>query len=72
MEDKVRIKLDVNIQNSTLRTAHNSTSAQPTTQHSTLNIAKFVIERFYDEQGNETEMVVMKAGSNNNPICRHL
>ena len=26
------------IQNSTLRTAHNSTSAQPTTQHSTLNI----------------------------------
>lgn len=30
------------------------------------------IERFYDEQGNETERVVMKAGSNNNPICRHL
>lgn len=30
------------------------------------------IERFYDEQGNETEMVVMKAGSNNNPICGHL
>ena len=30
------------------------------------------IERFYDEQGDETEMVVMKAGSNNNPICRHL
>ena len=39
MECKVRTKLDVNIQNSTLRTAHNSTSAQPTTQHSTLNIA---------------------------------
>ena len=30
------------------------------------------IERFYDEQGDETEMVVMKAGSNNNPICGHL
>lgn len=30
------------------------------------------IERFYDEQGDETEMVVMKAGSDNNPICRHL
>ena len=70
MEDKVRTKFDVNIQSSTSRTAHNSTSAQPTTQHSTfntqhstLNIAKSAIERFYDEQGNETEMVVMKAGS---------
>lgn len=31
-----------------------------------------VIERFYDEQGNETEIVVMKAGSDNNPICGHL
>lgn len=30
------------------------------------------IERFYDEQDKKTEMVVMKAGSNNNPICRHL
>ena len=36
MEDKVRIKFDVNIQNSTLRTAHNSTSALPTIQHSKL------------------------------------
>lgn len=26
----------INTQNSTLRTAHNTTSAQPTTQHSTL------------------------------------
>lgn len=30
------------------------------------------IERFYDEQGNDLELVVMKAGSNNNPICGHL
>lgn len=30
------------------------------------------IERFFDKQGNETEIVVMKAGSNNNLICRHL
>ena len=30
------------------------------------------IERFYDEQGNETESVVMKVGSDNNPICGHL
>ena len=37
MECKVRTKLDVNIQNSTLRTAHNSTSAEPTIQHSTFN-----------------------------------
>ena len=41
-------------------------------QHSKLKNAKSAIERFYDEQGDETEMVVMKAGSNNNPICRHL
>ena len=36
MECKVRTKLDVNIQNSTLRFAHNSTSASPTIQHSKL------------------------------------
>lgn len=30
------------------------------------------IERLYDKQSNETEMVVMKIGSDNNPICRHL
>lgn len=30
------------------------------------------IKRFYNQQGNKTEMVVMKAGNNNNPICRHL
>lgn len=30
------------------------------------------INPFYDKQGNKTERVVMKAGSNNNPICRHL
>lgn len=30
------------------------------------------IERFYDKQGNEAERVVMKAGSDNNPICGHL
>ena len=30
------------------------------------------IERFYDEQGNETEMVVIKAGRDNTPIYRHL
>ena len=39
MECKVRTKLDVNIQNSTLRAARNSTSAKPTIQHSKLNIA---------------------------------
>ena len=37
MECKVRTKLDVNIQNSTLRFARNSTSASPTIQHSTFN-----------------------------------
>ena len=37
MECKARTKLDVNIQNSTLRFARNSTSASPTIQHSTFN-----------------------------------
>ena len=50
MECKVRTKLDVNIQNSTLRTAHNSTSAQPTTQHSTLNIAVGFNSQLTDSQ----------------------
>lgn len=30
------------------------------------------IERFHDKQGNDLEMVVMKAGSNKNIICMHL
>lgn len=29
----------------------------------------FAIERFYDKQGKETEMVVMKAGSNIPGVC---
>ena len=52
MEDKVRIKFDVNIQNSTLRFARNSTSALPTIQHSKLKTqhskryaANFIIRR---------------------------
>lgn len=39
--------------------------------HSTLKTQKckvFAIERFYDKQGNETEMVVMKAGRDTSGI----
>lgn len=32
----------------------------------------FGIVRSYDKQGNKTEMIVMKIGSDNNPICGHL
>ena len=48
--------------NSTLNTQNSTLPlASLNTQHSKLNIAKSVIERFFDKQGNETEMVVMKA-----------
>lgn len=38
------------------------------TQHSKLKNAKSSIERFYYEQCNETEMVVMKAGRDTSGI----
>ena len=37
------------VQHTTLHTAHNSTSAKPTIQHSTLKNTKSAIERFYDK-----------------------
>lgn len=37
-------------------------------QHSTLKNAKSSIDSFYDKQGNETEMVVMKAGRDTSGI----
>ena len=43
-----------------------------TTSETCICIRGHFEEYFYDEQGNETEIVVMKAGSNNNPICRRL
>ena len=63
MEYKVRTKFDVNIQHCASRIILHRQSRQFNNQHSKLKNAKSVIKSFYDEQGNDLEMVVMKVGN---------
>lgn len=58
--------MTIRVQRTTLKIQH-CRRLQLNTQHSKLKNAKSVV-RFYDEQGNETEMVVMKTGRDTSGI----
>ena len=54
---------DYNIQHCASRIILHRQSRQFNNQHSKLKNAKSAIKSFYDEQGNDSEMVVMKVGN---------
>lgn len=66
-DKKSRLKLDHINSWQNLWIIHGNSCSQKNSKMQSLRI-----ERFYNQQGNETKIVVMKVGSNNNAICRHL